>query len=103
MDLGKIFVRNMKKYRKIAGISQGKLAELCNASHSYIRQIECGSRYPSFGFIGKLASALNVQASHLFYDENDEKNDDVSQKRDIESNLIENIAQSVHSAFSRMK
>jgi transcriptional regulator with XRE-family HTH domain len=103
MDLSKVFVRNMKKYRKIAGISQEKLAELCNASHSYIRQIECGSRYPSFSFIGKLASALGIQASFLFSDESDEEKNVVLQKEEIESELIENLAKSVHSAFSRLK
>jgi transcriptional regulator with XRE-family HTH domain len=103
MDLGKAFVRNMKNHRKRAELSQEKLAELCNASHSYIRQIECGSRYPSFNFIGRLASALNIPVSLLFSDEDDEKNHETVQKENLESELIETIVQDVHSAFSKMK
>jgi transcriptional regulator with XRE-family HTH domain len=102
MDLGKVFVRNMKKYRKQAGISQERLAELCNASHSFIRQIECGSRYPSFVFIWKLASALNVPASLLFFDENDEMNYVASKKGAAEAELVESLTQVVHSVFSKM-
>jgi transcriptional regulator with XRE-family HTH domain len=102
MELGRVFVRNMKRYRKTAAVSQEKLAELCNASHSYIRQIECGSRYPSFHFIEKLAFALNIPASCLFSDESAEKNE-LLQKKEIESELNEKIAQCIHSVFFKVK
>ncbi|MDR2211323.1 MAG: helix-turn-helix domain-containing protein [Spirochaetaceae bacterium] len=101
MDLGKVFVHNMKKYRKLAGLSQEKLASLCGASHSFIRQLECGSKYPSFTFIGKLASALQIPASFLFFGTDDEKNQ-LKQKERIETELVEKIARTVHSALSRL-
>jgi hypothetical protein len=53
--------------------------------------------------MGKLASALGIQASFLFSDEDDEENNVTVQKEEIESDLIENLAKSVHSAFSRLK
>jgi transcriptional regulator with XRE-family HTH domain len=102
MDLGKVFIRNMKKYRKQAGLSQKRLAERCNASHSFIRQIECGSSYPSFVFIWKLAAALNVPASLLFFDGDDEKNYAASKKGAAEAELIESLTQLVHSVFSKL-
>jgi transcriptional regulator with XRE-family HTH domain len=69
MDLGRLFIYNVKKWRKTRGFSQKLLAERCNAAHSYIRQIESGRGKPSFAFIGKLANALDIDAYQLFYDE----------------------------------
>ena len=69
MDLNRLFILNIKKWRKNRGISQITLAERCDASHTYIRQIECGGRTPSFAFIGKIAKALDIEAYQLFYDE----------------------------------
>jgi transcriptional regulator with XRE-family HTH domain len=69
MDLDQLFVHNLRKYRKIRELSQKSLAERCNAAHSYIRQIESGKGKPSFDFIKKLSSALNIDAYLLFYDE----------------------------------
>jgi transcriptional regulator with XRE-family HTH domain len=69
MDLGRLFVLNLKKWRKNMGISQKVLAERCNAAHSYIRQLESGSGHPSFAFIEKLAGTLNIEPYQLFYDE----------------------------------
>jgi transcriptional regulator with XRE-family HTH domain len=102
MDLGKVFVHNMKNYQKLTGFSQKKLAELCNASHSYIRQIECGAKCPSFGFIEKLASALNIPPSHLFIDGEDEKAYKLAKTEKIEAELMEKLAKNVHSAFARL-
>jgi transcriptional regulator with XRE-family HTH domain len=45
---------NMKKYRKQAGVTQEKLAELCNTDPAYIGQIETGRRFPSIIYIGNL-------------------------------------------------
>jgi len=69
MDLDRLFISNLKKWRKSKGISQKTLAERCNAAHSYIRQIESGRGHPSFSFIGKLAEALNIEPYQLFFDE----------------------------------
>jgi transcriptional regulator with XRE-family HTH domain len=69
MDLTRLFILNMKKWRKNRGISQKTLAERCEAAHTYIRQIESGMRTPSFALIGKLAEALDIEAYELFYDE----------------------------------
>jgi len=67
--MSRIFVRNLKKWRKSMGFSQKVLAEKCNAAHSYIRQIESGKGHPSFAFIEKLANALNIEPFKLFIDD----------------------------------
>jgi transcriptional regulator with XRE-family HTH domain len=97
MDLGRIFVFNMKKYRKIAGLSQEKLAVLCEASHSFIRQIECGSRYPSFLFIAKLAKALKIEAYQLLQSENP-----AADKREDLQSFAEDINTAVSAAIEEV-
>ena len=69
MDLTHVFVQNLKKWRKNMGFSQKTLAQKCGAAHSYIRQIESGTGHPSFAFIEKLASALDIEPFQLFYNE----------------------------------
>ena len=69
MSLKANFVQNLKKFRKIQGLSQAKLAALCNTDLSYIGQIEMGKRFPSIKLIEKIASALNIEAYRLFMDE----------------------------------
>jgi transcriptional regulator with XRE-family HTH domain len=69
MDLERIFILNLKKWRKNRELSQKTLADRCDASHSYIRQIESGKGCPSFAFIKKLADALNIEPYLLFFDE----------------------------------
>jgi transcriptional regulator with XRE-family HTH domain len=68
MDLKRVFIKNLRNYRKSRGFSQMKLAELCNSSTSYIGQIEIGNKFPSIEMIEKLAAALNVRPHLLFFD-----------------------------------
>jgi len=69
MEIQVLFAGNMKKYRKLAKITQEKLAELCNTDYRYIGQIETGRRHPSLKFIGKIATALSIEPYLLFYAE----------------------------------
>jgi len=69
MDMTLVFINNLKKWRKNRGLSQKKLAEKCNAAHSYIRQIESKTGHPSFAFIEKLANALDIEPYKLFIDD----------------------------------
>lgn len=96
MDLDKLFVRNVKKWRKNRGLSQKSLAERCNAAHSYIRQLESGSGKPSFAFIGKLAGALGIEAYQLLYDETVEQPEKSSQAEYIESLKADFLEKTAH-------
>jgi transcriptional regulator with XRE-family HTH domain len=93
MDLNRIFIINMKKWRKNRGISQKTLSERCEAAHTYIRQIESGSRTPSFAFIGKLAEALDIEAYQLFYDETVVRGEKPSQRERLEAIKMDILAQ----------
>jgi len=88
---------NMKNRRKQAGLTQEKLAELCNTDPCYIRQIENGRRFPSVTYIERIASALNIAPYRLFYDETNTEDEELAniyreQKQKIKTMLIENVS-----------
>jgi transcriptional regulator with XRE-family HTH domain len=69
MDLKQIFILNLKKFRKVEGLSQMSLAERCDTATSYIGEIEIGRRFPSIQLIEKMARALKVEPYRFFMDE----------------------------------
>jgi transcriptional regulator with XRE-family HTH domain len=71
MHLRDLFIINLKKYRKARGVSQMKLAELCDTATGYIGQIEIGNRFPSVEMIEKIAKSLRIKPHLLFLDEGD--------------------------------
>lgn len=60
------FIANIKYYRKQQGLSQEKLAELCNVATSTIGCIESAHQNPSFENIIAIATALSVHPADLF-------------------------------------
>ena len=94
MALQQVFMANIRKRRKELGLTQEKLAEMCNTDPCYIRQIEIGRRFPSIAYIERIAKALNIAPYWLFYEENG--NDILTirlkeQKEEFKALLIENI------------
>ena len=74
--------KNIKKYRKEAGITQAVLAERVGVSHEFIRRIESkkGAKTFSVDTIWKISLAENIDVGKLFeinIDEfSDKKNND---------------------------
>ena len=66
IDFQEEFVENLKYYRKQKGISQEKLAELCDCATATIGCIEIYRQLPSFDMIVKIASALKIHPADLF-------------------------------------
>ena len=60
--------KNIKKYRKIAGITQQELADRIGVSMHYISQIESAKPYKYFTLviIGRIADALKIDIKKLF-------------------------------------
>ena len=60
--------RNIKKYRKLAGITQAVLSERVGVSHEFIRRIESkkGAKTFSVETIWKISLALEVDPGKLF-------------------------------------
>ncbi|MCL2764423.1 MAG: helix-turn-helix transcriptional regulator [Treponema sp.] len=105
MDMNQLFILNLKKWRKIKGISQEKLAEKCGAAHSYVRQLESGNRCPSFSFIGKLAKALGIEPYQLFFDETAKpaKSARTKQMESVQKKLLESLSNNICLAFDELK
>ncbi len=60
--------QNIKKYRKLAGITQQELADRIGVSMHYISQIESAKPYKYFTLviIGRIADALKIDIKKLF-------------------------------------
>ena len=60
--------KNIKKYRKLAGLTQQELADMIGVSMHYISQIESAKPYKYFTviIIGRIADALNIDIKDLF-------------------------------------
>lgn len=71
IDYQKCFIENMKLYRHRSGISQARLAEMCDVSNGTIGNIECGMTKPSFDLILQIARSLGIKPATLFFSPDD--------------------------------
>ena len=62
----KKFGENVKKYRTSLGLTQEKLAELCECSSQTISGTETGYSFPSSKVLFKLAENLHIPLMYLF-------------------------------------
>ena len=85
MDMMKVFVFNMKKYRKKRRISQMKLAEMLNTSTSYVGEIEINNKSPSMEMVERIANALNIEPFRLFLDDKNRLSEDIQ----LDENYLE--------------
>lgn len=57
--------RNIRKYRRMADLTQEQLAEKCDCSASYIGQVENARSKPSIEALVNIANVLNVTVDQL--------------------------------------
>lgn len=59
---------NIRKYRRLKGITQQELADACDLSHGYIREIESLNMGTTFSLdaVEKIANALDIEFKYLF-------------------------------------
>ena len=67
-DITKILGQRIRNYRTSMGFSQEKLAELAGCHPAYIGQIERGEKNATIESIEKIAFALGVSLSKLFFE-----------------------------------
>lgn len=68
-DIKRLFGANVKKARKIKGLSQEQLAESVGIGISTLSKIECGKSYPNVETIEKIILKLEIDSHLLFMDE----------------------------------
>lgn len=69
MDIVKVFGKNVKKYRKLAKLSQEELAYRSGLHRTYISAIECNKRSISLENIQRIADSLEIETYKLFLEE----------------------------------
>ena len=99
-----VLAENLRKFRKIHGLTQEQLAEKAGTSTNYIGTIEIGKKYPSPQMLEKLADALEIDSLMFFQCESKKENSDyhlTSEQRleNIKTNLITNFAEFVENEF----
>ena len=65
MDAVELFGINVRKFRKLRGLSQEQLAFEAGMERSYVSDVERGTRNPSVRALGRLAVALSVRPDEL--------------------------------------
>jgi transcriptional regulator with XRE-family HTH domain len=65
MDVVEVLGANVRRYRKLAGISQEELSHRTGIKRSYISDLERGTRNPSVRALGRLAAALKIEPTQL--------------------------------------
>ena len=71
-----LVAKNLKKQRKVKGVTQHKFAELCNYSDGFIMNIESEKYYQTFslGTLWKFAEVLNIDIREFFKPIDEEDN-----------------------------
>lgn len=68
MDIRCVVGRNIKYYRKMAGLTQEEFAEDLQSTAKHISSIEVGSSFISYKMLERVVSQLNISADQLFRD-----------------------------------
>jgi transcriptional regulator with XRE-family HTH domain len=73
MDVRALVGRNLRRYRKAAGLSQEELAFATRLDRTYISGVERGVRNPTVLVLQELAAALGVRPMDLLDPVSDEQ------------------------------
>lgn len=65
-SISELFGRNVKKYRKAAGLTQEQLSERLGVSQKHLSIIETGTQFASASLIGRISEELKVSPGNLF-------------------------------------
>ncbi|MDR3324808.1 MAG: helix-turn-helix transcriptional regulator [Spirochaetaceae bacterium] len=96
MTIQKLFIANLKEYRKFRKISQMQLAERCNSAQTYIAEIEIGKKFPSPDMIERIAKALDIESYCLF------KNEPVNEEQQLPPSKKQELTDRIHKAVLKI-
>lgn len=69
LDIPDLFGKNVRKYRKIAGLTQSELSKRLEISQKHLSIIETGTQFASANLIARISKELNVPPAALFGDD----------------------------------
>lgn len=69
MDVVQLLGKNVRKLRKLKGMTQEQLALEADMERSYVSDLERGTRNPSVRALGRLAEALSIKPDELLKSE----------------------------------
>ena len=103
VELRKIFIRNLKYYRKQKGFRQIDLALEINKGYNYINSIENEKYFPSPETIEEISAVLEIEPMQLFNSEDPQdaatdKNLEIK-LNDIENQLKKEIISKIETIF----
>ena len=101
-DLRGLLARNIKKRRKILGISQATLAEKAKTSSHYIAQIEQRKKFPSSEMLERIAAALDLDSPELFASKTF-RDDEITLMQKCVSTDLENVTHTIFERLSELK
>ena len=91
MKTREIFRKNLKFYRKSAGLTQEELSEKIGYGHTYITEIESRHKFPKPETIDLIAETLKIEPGKLFEQEHSRSNIFISNKAELITNLSNEI------------
>lgn len=71
MDVVRLLGANVRRYRKLKGMTQEQLALDAGMERSYVSDLERGTRNPSVKALGRLADAMGIEPHLLLCAEAD--------------------------------
>jgi len=98
-DCRQLLARNMKKYRKISGLSQMNLADKVGCSTTLIGNIEINRRFPSADNINRIANALGIKVADLFSATEPDSMKIMSSKKELKIKLEKIINKTIDEHF----
>jgi transcriptional regulator with XRE-family HTH domain len=101
MDLKRIFILNLRKFRNNRGISQMKFAEMCNTATNYIGEIEIGRRFPSVKMIEKMGQVLEIEPYRFFIDDSQKKLGELDETIDFLARLPDDVRLNIINRISK--
>ena len=100
MSTREIFRKNLKFYRKSAGLTQEELSEKIGYGHTYITEIESRHNFPKPETIDLIAETLKIEPGKLFEQKHSENNIFISNKAelitDLSNEIYKKLSQDLH-------
>lgn len=89
-EIAVLFGRNVKKYRKQAGLTQEQLSERLGVSQKHLSIIETGTQFASAGLIGRISTELKVSPGDLFGGSSDTIIEEIKKSRSMIMTMLAN-------------